>query len=511
MDIPLLGQTQEEELSNDGPKIRLLFCFQCKSLEEIPDFEGNPEYDDLLQIVIEKHKTLDTPHTGQLMRVPAALWTNPKYREEIAKQIYAKGAPGMEAIMPGYYDVKNQFAEDAMTCWKQHNRTLNCEDYGSEKKILRPDTKAERKDLGLSPVASGAGPSTYLCQFCLTGDTEVVTRTGIRAIRDLVGTSELLIPFRGKDGGISSRGSWKEVDVKFFGVQPTFEVALVKAGRRKKTVTTTAEHRWLLRDGGETTTESLQKGQGLKSLKAVALRGGSHSGVTEVPFAVAQGFVFGDGSAGHGDSRPATLALHGQKDSAMLPYFSTCRISDDEMNGRQIKLVRHLPRSWKDLPPIDESRSFLVSWLAGYFAADGTVSADGSSSISSASKEHIRFVRDVAAVCGIGYGKIVSRMREGFEGREPSALYTISLTSSDLPEWFWIVPDHSARAARYEGQRRTDWIVESVTPTGRVEPVYCAVVPDVEAFGLADDLMTGNCPVHAKVVTKKREKAGMYK
>lgn len=166
MDIPILGQDQETPLEEDGAKIRLLFCMECKTLEELPDFEGHPDDDDLLSILIEKHKTLDTPHRGQLMSVPALLWAAPKYRDAIAKQIYEKGAPGLQAIMPGYYDIKNQFADDAMACWKQHNRTLNCSDYGSEKKILRPDTKADRKDLGLSPVGKGAGPATYLCQFC---------------------------------------------------------------------------------------------------------------------------------------------------------------------------------------------------------------------------------------------------------------------------------------------------------------------------------------------------------
>lgn len=164
MDIPILGEKQE--LSGEGPQIRLLFCFQCKTLEELPDYEGHPADDHLLQILVEKHTSTDIPHPGQLMKVAASLWTVPEYREAITKQIYAKGAPGMDALMPGYYDVKNQFADDALTCWKEHNRTLNCSDYGSEKKALRPDTKAERKDLGLSPIQKGSGPTTYLCQFC---------------------------------------------------------------------------------------------------------------------------------------------------------------------------------------------------------------------------------------------------------------------------------------------------------------------------------------------------------
>ena len=167
MEIPILGQDHDPNDPNaDEPKLRLLFCHKCKTLDELPDFEGHPDDDDLLQILIDKHTSTDIPHPGQLMRVPIALWSIPNVKDEIVKQIYAKGAPGLNALMPGYYDVKSTFAEDAMTCWKQHNRPKFCPDYGSEKKVLRPDTKAERKDLGLTPVDKKGGPKTYLCQFC---------------------------------------------------------------------------------------------------------------------------------------------------------------------------------------------------------------------------------------------------------------------------------------------------------------------------------------------------------
>jgi hypothetical protein len=37
--------------------------------------------------------------------------------------------------------------------------------------------------------------------------------------------------------------------------------------------------------------------------------------------------------------------------------------------------------------------------------------------------------------------------------------------------------------------------------------VYCAVVPEIGIFALADDLMTGNCPVHSLVTTKQYDDA----
>jgi len=41
--------------------------------------------------------------------------------------------------------------------------------------------------------------------------------------------------------------------------------------------------------------------------------------------------------------------------------------------------------------------------------------------------------------------------------------------------------------------REAGWTVESVTPTERIEEVYCAVVDEGHAFVLEDDILTGNC------------------
>ena len=170
MGVPILGENDlpsaERQLPGDGPQIRLLFCFNCKSLEELPDFEGNPRDDYLLEILIERHESAGVKHAGQLMKVPLQLWSVETVKEEITKQIYAKGAPGFDALMPGFYDTKATFAEDAMACWKQHLQPKGqCPDYGSEKKRLIPNTVKERKELGLSPATEG-GPRIFLCQFC---------------------------------------------------------------------------------------------------------------------------------------------------------------------------------------------------------------------------------------------------------------------------------------------------------------------------------------------------------
>jgi len=89
----------------------------------------------------------------------------PKIQAEIVKQIKG-GSEGLDAFQTNFYATKNQFAEDAMSCYSDHNRPKGqCSDYKSDKKLLKPDTDAERKYAGLEK-AGKTGPKVYLCDFC---------------------------------------------------------------------------------------------------------------------------------------------------------------------------------------------------------------------------------------------------------------------------------------------------------------------------------------------------------
>lgn len=154
---------------NAGPQIRLLVCQQCKTIDELPDYDGDPRGDVLLEVLCERHTTNGTPHKGHLMKVAVRMWSNPTVKNSILAEMRAKGlgGQGLAAFgMPDYYEVKSQFADDAMTCFAQHNRPKGqCPDYRASHKQLIPKTADLRKDLGLSAPGT-TGPKTYLCDFC---------------------------------------------------------------------------------------------------------------------------------------------------------------------------------------------------------------------------------------------------------------------------------------------------------------------------------------------------------
>lgn len=343
-----------------------------------------------------------------------------------------------------------------------------------------------------------AGRSRANCSFCLAGETEVVTSRGIRKIRDLVNTEpELLVP-KINNGTLSEVGSFQKAPVRSFGVQRLWRIRL-KRGRSKKEVYATAEHRWLLESGmkrnrvhiEEVVTQNLKAGDRLKNLDRCPV-GSDRGQALKLP--AMQGFVFGDGGKHIGD-RPATLDIHEGKDEVFLPMFSACCDfkKTTKANGKSYWRFYGLPQSWKQLPDITESRSFLMGWLSGWFAADGCVDSNGVCVLHAANASHLEFARSVCALLGIQCSPVRTFMRAGFGGE--TELSEIKFNRHHVTDdFFWLVHHkQNIIAAQYKPQRRAHWVVESVEETDRVEEVYCATVEGVGAFGLSDGLMTGNC------------------
>lgn len=151
------------EIKDDGEKLRLLYCYQCKTIEELPDFEGNPDDDVLLQVLIDKHESAGIPHNGFLSKIGVKTYKRPEVRKQVIEYVRNRVGGGLADIDPEYYFTKATFADDAMKCYSLHLRpTAGCPDYASDKKKLVPKTQSERKELGLSAATS----SIYLCDFC---------------------------------------------------------------------------------------------------------------------------------------------------------------------------------------------------------------------------------------------------------------------------------------------------------------------------------------------------------
>lgn len=159
-------------------RIRLLVCSRCETVEPIEwcatepaaDPEcGHPQCAEALQYRVIPHTVPVADgrvyHSNLVLAdVSAAEWDRLSTRRQILKELTRPG--DATPVGAELYAVKNNFGADAAACWKQHNRTKDCQDYKAESKRLLPDTKEMRRDLGLETRERKRPTQTYLCDFC---------------------------------------------------------------------------------------------------------------------------------------------------------------------------------------------------------------------------------------------------------------------------------------------------------------------------------------------------------
>jgi DNA primase len=348
---------------------------------------------------------------------------------------------------------------------------------------LRPGGGTRMK--GLCPFHHEKTPSFTVdaargMWHCLAGETRVLTWDGVRAIRELAGGTHRVL---------ARDGNWVHAPFYSFGTQPLMRIVLGRNGQSKE-LFATAGHRWFVRDGRaqprvarELTTSELRPGHPL----AWTFPRSRVQRTTPSPFGIAHGITFGDGSASGSGS---VAQLDPVKDVSLLKWFphSLATTREDRI------LVHHLPRFFKQLPPLHESVPYLYGWLAGYLAADGHVAKDGTIMLHCADRATLEHFRAVCTRLGIGTYGITEQVRAGFPGREPSSSFRIHFINEDVTEELFLLDEHRVRfSSASKAFARRGWVVRSVEPTDRVEEVYCAVVDQGHAFVLEDNILTGNC------------------
>ena len=320
---------------------------------------------------------------------------------------------------------------------------------------------------------------------CLEGETRYWSHDGIRTLKETAGTTQKVL---------TSSGKWVDAHIHAFGEQSLMKVTL-RRNKREKVIFATPEHRWIVRTGtthheGTTTTENLKPEHRLASRVPK-----SRIGQT-VPsqFGIAHGFVYGDGTRAAGST---SVNLWGEKDAQMLKYFNESIMSPRKTdNGVLGTHISCLPAFFKEHPSLDEATSYLYGWMAGYFAADGTVSKSGQVVLHSARQADLEFVQLVGMRLGIATYDIIAKERQGY-GDEPSTLYSMQFVGSTLNSNFFLTKTHRERfdsAQAKDTFDRIGWTVVSVENTDRFEEVFCAVVPGTESFVLDGLILTGNCP-----------------
>lgn len=156
--------------------IGLYVCFQCKEIDEIPNY--NPKEADkdtrigyLVELHLRRHPSLAERMVTDWSRlgfVPESMWNNTEYRKKITKEILeGNDQKGFDAE---FYATMDTFKEDAGKCYQSHGRpdytAVGCQDYLSANKELKPNTSIERKAAGLPSYDETKIRRSFLCEHC---------------------------------------------------------------------------------------------------------------------------------------------------------------------------------------------------------------------------------------------------------------------------------------------------------------------------------------------------------
>jgi ribonucleotide reductase alpha subunit len=273
---------------------------------------------------------------------------------------------------------------------------------------------------------------------------------------------------------LAGDGEWRPARVMSFGVQPVRRVEFAPAGLRSNfrlSYNVTANHRWVLADGSETT--ELKVGD-LVLVEPVAPSGSD----ADAAIGFAHGLVFGDGTRHTYYPDRHIIRLCGKKDQAFLehlerlPYHrSTVRHASANFDPIVTFVLPAEERSWKELPASYKSPAYQSAFLKGWLAADGTKKPSGSLCLNSQNAEAVAWAVERApllgyCVVGLNYDSVT----ETNYGPRSAPMARLTLT-----------------------EEVTTYVAKSIVDEGREEEVYCVVEPKTGRFTLEGGLVTGNC------------------
>ena len=188
--------------------------------------------------------------------------------------------------------------------------------------------------------------------YCFSGDTKFMTKHGVKRLDECVGTEVSVL---------NKNHGWELATVKHFGKAWLYDLVLERYGVEKH-IKTTGNHKWFVRNESGEKMSELQTDELKEGMKIPFNTSNNWSHIDPSPFGVAHGFFIGDGDKG--DHLRANFC--GDK-IALLPYFTPAKVTGTEIEYTTIGV----PKSFGELPSLDETPNYLYGFLAGYFAADG--------------------------------------------------------------------------------------------------------------------------------------------
>ena len=307
---------------------------------------------------------------------------------------------------------------------------------------------------------------------CFDGDEKVITRYGVRTLRDLAGSST----------EVWHDGAWHKATGSSFGVQPVRRFTFAPARRStgdswqrtradyRREVVATPDHRWDTLNRGLVT--DLRPGDVIESSAVTAFNESSK----EHREGFIHGLIYGDGSLHRATEKGSKYRVR---------LFGGKRVHADLFEHVTYPEKAGCPEGWVESKmnlkalPSGYMGDRTAGFLAGWIAADGTLKPNGSVVISTINPDAVEWLETYAASFGWTVRGIAKHDGETNFGPRSAPLYLVTLA------------------------RNGEWIVVSNDELDERE-VFCLTVPEVERFTLASGLSSRTATSATSTWTRSR-------
>lgn len=321
---------------------------------------------------------------------------------------------------------------------------------------------------------------------CFHGDTKVITKE--------YGAVQMKSIVHEKVHILNGNGEWEEVSFNCYGKQHLMKITL-SCNTKQKIIYATPEHEWIV-NAYRTKKQTQQLRTGMYLSKCVP----KLQSIELDADGIIHGFCYGDGNT-HGHNKNYTkyynkCFFYNKSDLELKKYFSNGTFNKGKAgNGKDYEYVEFSSnRNLKEVPDLNESDSYLLGFLAGYFVADGNC-FNNKITIYSHKYEDLYKVQQICTKLSIMSTEIgISNIKAGKRGcltvKEDTHGYTLRLVRNTISDNFFITDKGRNSHQRYNG--RNCYKVVKVEQTNLIDNVYCCQT-STHSFALEHFILTGNC------------------
>lgn len=300
----------------------------------------------------------------------------------------------------------------------------------------------------------------YGMHNCFGRETKFITSKGIKSFYDFKHGDVIEV--------LTHTGEWKKATVRNYGVQKLNTITFTRLGKTE-TVRATSDHRWILKDGENTT--QLKTGDVLLKPPSIFKFDFNTASESEKNY-WCMGFACGDGTIVKNKKKEnyaTRIRLCGNKNKYKNRFESVGYSTSDEEVWSDGDNMIYMIGYHKTIPEIKNMKvTEIQAFIHGLYDADG--SKGDRKSIQFSDVGLIDFVNNYFEISGLYFGN-----QQDFTVKETN--YAVR---------------KETKRFEFISNPRFYWRVTDITPN-EYEEVWCLDVEDNHSFVLSKGIVTGNC------------------